>query len=91
MGEVGASAYLSLIERRRGGRLFEAVRLLTFSAFRMGAYSKWALIRGWAPIRYFDLLMSERLANGFYKLPFNTPKLQRQTPSPQNVCVEDHV
>ena len=26
-------------------------RLLTFSAFRMGAYSRWALIRGWALIR----------------------------------------
>ena len=25
--------------------------LLTFSAFRMGAYSRWALIRGWALIR----------------------------------------
>ena len=34
------SAYLSLIGRRRGGRLFEAGRLLTFSAFRMGANSK---------------------------------------------------
>ena len=45
------SAYLSLIGRRRGGRLFEAGRLLTFSAFRMGAYSRWALIRGWALIR----------------------------------------
>ena len=31
-----------------GGRLFEAGRLLTFSAFRMGAYLRWALIRGWA-------------------------------------------
>ena len=28
-----------------------AGHLLTFSAFRMGAYSRWALIRGWAPIR----------------------------------------
>ena len=27
-----------------GGRLFEAGRLLTFSAFRMGAYSMWGLI-----------------------------------------------
>ena len=45
------SAYLSLIGRRRGGRLFEAGRLLTFSAFKMGAYSRWALIRGWALIR----------------------------------------
>ena len=32
-------------------RLFEAGRLLTFSTFRMGAYSRWALIRGWALIR----------------------------------------
>ena len=30
------------------GSLFEPGRLLTFSAFRMGAYSRWALIRGWA-------------------------------------------
>ena len=33
-----------------GGRLFEAGRLLTFSAFRIGTYSRWALIRGWALI-----------------------------------------
>ena len=39
------NAYLSLIEKGRGGRL------LTFSTFRMGAYSSWALIRGWALIR----------------------------------------
>ena len=47
--------HLSLSVRGRGwgggGRLFEAGRLLTFSAFRMGAYSRWALIRGWALIR----------------------------------------
>ena len=34
-----------------GGCLFEAGRTETFSAFRMGAYSRWALIRGWALIR----------------------------------------
>ena len=34
-----------------GGRLFEARRLLTFPASRMGAYSRWALIRVWALIR----------------------------------------
>ena len=39
-------AYLSLSGRRRGGRLLEAGRLLTFPALRMGAYSRWALIRG---------------------------------------------
>ena len=35
----------------RLGLLFEAGRLLTFSAFRMGAYSRWGLIRGWVLIR----------------------------------------
>ena len=40
-----------------GGRLFEAGRLLTFSAFRMGAYSRWALIRGWALIRINTVLL----------------------------------
>ena len=32
-------------------RLFEAGPLLTFSAFRIGAYSRWVLIQGWALIR----------------------------------------
>ena len=48
-------AYLSLSGSGKevgwGGRLFEAGRLLTFPAFRMGAYSRWALIRGWVLIR----------------------------------------
>ena len=40
--EVGALLSLSWIRREVGwgGRLFEAGRLLTFSAFRMGAYSR---------------------------------------------------
>ena len=29
-----------------GGRLLEAGRLLTFPTYRVGAYSRWALIRG---------------------------------------------
>ena len=49
MGGVGVGALLCLSGIGRevgcGGRL------LTFSAFRMGAYSKWALIRSWALIR----------------------------------------
>ena len=48
-------AYLSLNGSGKevgwGGRLFEAGRLLTFPAFRMGAYSRWAIIRGWELIR----------------------------------------
>ena len=39
-----------------GGRLFEAGRFLAFSAFRVGAYSRWALIRGWALIRINTVL-----------------------------------
>ena len=31
--------------------------LLTFSAFRMGAYRRWALVRGWALIRISTLLV----------------------------------
>ena len=53
-GVVGAYLSLSGSERGRwgwGGRLFEAGRLLTFSAFRMGAYLRWVLIRGLALIR----------------------------------------
>ena len=38
---MGVVAYLSL-SGRWGGRLLEAGRLLTFSAFRMGAYLRWA-------------------------------------------------
>ena len=56
-------AYLSSSASGRevgwGGRLFEAGRLLTFSAFRMGAYSRWALIRGWALIRINTVCPSE--------------------------------
>ena len=32
-----------------GGHFFEAGRSLTFSAFSMGAYSRWALIRAQGP------------------------------------------
>ena len=50
----GVGAYFSLSGSGRGWgrgrRLFEAGCLLTFSAFRTGAYSRWALIRGWALI-----------------------------------------
>ena len=58
----------------RGGRLFEAGRLVTFSAFRMGAYSGWALIRGWAPIRINTL--GKGLDEQFGKL-FNMYKNNR--------------
>ena len=54
VGEVGVGALLSLSGIGREvwwGGLFEVGRLLTFSAFRMGVYSRWVLIRGWALIR----------------------------------------
>ena len=72
------SAYLSLIVRRRGwapgagGRLFGAGRLLTFSAFGMGAYSRWALIRGWALIRINTVIFGDTRSScsGFQKYNF---------------------
>ena len=64
------NAYLSLIGRGRGGRLFEAGRLLTFSAFRMGAYSRWALIRGWALIRINTVCLFYRCFLDVYAFVF---------------------
>ena len=67
-GGVGLVAYLSLSgggrEVRWGGRLFEAGRLLTFSAFRMGTYSRWALIQGWALIRINTVSRINKLSVG---------------------------
>ena len=44
-----------------GGGLFEAGRLLIFSAFRMGASSRWSLIRGWALIPINTVYIKKRL------------------------------
>ena len=46
---MGVVAYLSL--SGSGREVGWGGRLLNFSAFRMGAYSRWALIRGRALIR----------------------------------------
>ena len=46
---MGVVAYLSL--SGSGREVGWGGRLSTFSAFRMGAYSRWGLIRGWALIR----------------------------------------
>ena len=46
---MGVVAYLSL--SGSGREVGWGGRLLTFSAFRMGAYSRWAIIRGWALIQ----------------------------------------
>ena len=57
---MGVVTYLSLSgsggEVGWGGRLFEAGRLLTFSVFRMGAYLRWALIRGWVLIQIYTVI-----------------------------------
>ena len=52
-------------DRGGGGRLFEAGRLLTFSAFRMGSYSRWALIRGSELIR-INTLFKPHVCNFFF-------------------------
>ena len=49
---VGVGAYLSLSRRRKGVEW----ALITFSAFRMGAYLRWVLIRGRALIRINTLV-----------------------------------
>ena len=73
---VNGKAYLSLSGSGRevvwggSGRLFEAGRLLTFSAFRMGAYSRWALIRGWAPIRINTVCWKKSSREMFFSLTF---------------------
>ena len=63
-GGVVVVVFLSLSGSGRevgwGWSLFEAGRLLTFSAFRMGAHSRWALIRGWALIRINTVFRSRR-------------------------------
>ena len=41
------------------GCLFKAGRLLTFSAFRMGAYLRWALVRGWTLIQINTVLLEQ--------------------------------
>ena len=50
VGKVLISVWLGG-EGGGGERLFEAGHLLTFSAFRMGTYLWWALMRGWALIQ----------------------------------------
>ncbi len=47
-GSGSQARTLVTLRRVGGGRLFEARRLLTFPTYRVGACSRWALIRGWA-------------------------------------------
>ena len=51
MGWGGGERLFELDWEEEGGHLFEAGCLLTFSAFRMGAYLRWTLIRGWVLIQ----------------------------------------
>ena len=48
MGQSPHVHYIFINKRGWGGRLFEAGCLLTFPTYRVGTYSRWALIRGWA-------------------------------------------
>ena len=49
--EILRGSLLLVLTQFVGGGVGWGGRLLTFSTFRMGAYSRWALIRGWALIR----------------------------------------
>ena len=65
-----------------GGRLFEAGRLLTFSAFRIGAFSRWALIRGWALMRINTVFINASLKGhfDFYDPSFLSKGVNKLTP-----------
>ena len=68
--------------RNGGGRLFEAGRWLALSGFRMGAYSRWALIWGWALIRINTVWRASDISRGcgpakfmyFREIPQNSQK-----------------
>ena len=83
---MGLVAYLSLSGSGRevgwGGRLFEAGRLLTFSAFRVGAYSRWALIRGWALIRINTVFQDSIRAHPCHVAPDDRKQFQYHTTMP---------
>ena len=63
-------AYLSLSGSGREVVWGGSGRLLTFSAFRMGAYLRWALIRGWAPIRINTVCWKKSSREMFFSLTF---------------------
>ena len=77
-----------------GGRLFEDGHLLTFSAFRMDAYSRWVLIWNWALIRINTVVrvwnggsfavttipQPELLSSLSSRIPFSFP-----TPHPERI------
>ena len=52
-----------------GGHLFEAGHLLTFSALRIGTYSRWVLTRGQALIRINTVCMTSRM-HIYMKAPY---------------------
>ena len=75
-----------------GGRLFwfewtgewggVGLSLLTFSAFRIGAYSRWALIRGWALIRINMVCIKVQTS---YYITVQVPKQKRLTTFGENI------
>ena len=54
-------------------------RLLTFSAFRMGAYPRWALIRGWALVQINTVITNQQ--SGFRSLHSTVTALLEATDS----------
>ena len=78
-----------------GGRLFEAGHLLTFSSTRMGAYSGWALIRGWVLIRIntvFICLFTLNASSAATAINFRENTVQYHhtlTQFPKFLCLSD--
>ena len=60
-------------------------RLLNFWTLRVGAYSRWALIRGWALIRINTVFEDERIFCTFVDISFTPAKNEtRKTPKRVN-------
>ena len=75
-------AYFGLSGRGSGVGWGGVKRLLTFSAFRIGAYSRWALIRGWALIRINMVCIKVQTS---YYITVQVPKQKRLTTFGENI------
>ena len=74
-GWGGGERLFEFAWEEEGWRLFEAGRLLTFSAFRMGAYSRWLLIRI-NTVSDTNFIASRHIKKKKFSLPLNLRPLK---------------
>ena len=69
-----------------GGLLIRGWALRKFSAFRMGAYSRWTLIRGWALIRINTVSSYSKSRNSTDVCMVGGGEGHKLAPHQTNVC-----